>query len=462
MEAIERTKTNNLSTRSNSMPLFEKLFVWSLITEPLLFFNLPFTLLSPFSKVFNLVFLLLYTFNILIRKRKIPIINVFKKYYVNFFIYTLLLFLTSLIALFFGNYHLINTKAELGVILRPITEFFIWLFYVAYFVFLPKHILRTDIQLNYLLKWIVRTFYFVLVVGLIDYIFLVFGDIDLISRHLFDREDIGVGYRFHSILGEPRDAVVYLLFGTSILFIISAIKNTKPPNILLLGIIFLCLASTKSFSGVIGILFGLLLMLFFLDLSLKRLFAFFCVITFLIISLYFSIEYIEHFGQYYNDLSILLTHHSWNNLTSMAEINEQMPALIWVQSPDIIPSIEFFYRLIEFDFFHLFFGSGIGSASYFLNNYFDFLMSEVNNPRAEFTRLIYETGLIGMLFYLLALFRPILLLRSSIEKIYMNQILIITCLFYGSVLGHRSHLGLIFAGIVITLLVNRNHNLKLH
>ena len=77
--------------------------------------------LSPFSKVLNLVFLLLYTFNILIRKRKIPIINVFKKYYVYFFIYTLLLFLTSLIALFFGNYHLINTKAELGVILRPIT-----------------------------------------------------------------------------------------------------------------------------------------------------------------------------------------------------------------------------------------------------------------------------------------------------------------------------------------------------
>jgi hypothetical protein len=63
MEAIEHSKMNNLSIKSNSMPIFEKLFVWSLITEPLLLFNLPFTFLSPFSKVLNLVFLLLYTFN---------------------------------------------------------------------------------------------------------------------------------------------------------------------------------------------------------------------------------------------------------------------------------------------------------------------------------------------------------------------------------------------------------------
>jgi hypothetical protein len=459
MAKIEVFESNNLTIQSNSISLLEKLFVWSIIFEPLLLFTLPITIFSPFARILQFLFLFLYVLTIVLGKRKIPIVNLTKKYYSYFFLYTFCVVISSFVGIFSGSYiynnYIIGNYVAIGVSLRPFLEFFILIYYLVYFVVLPKHILRTEIQFNYLLNWIVRILYFVLVAGIIDYLFIVYSGIDLIPRHIIDSRWVSVGHRFHSILGEPRDAFVYLLFATSILFFRSAVQKRNTPNIFLLALIILGLALTKSFSGIIGLILGIFLLIFFNRFSFKNLLVIFFTTLLLLIAVFFSIEHVVRLNQYFNELSNFLNQHEWIS-------SDQIPYLIRVQAPDILPFIEIYNRFIEFDFYNVFFGSGAGSTSYFLNNYFNFSEYVVDNPRAQLTRIIFESGLIGTFFYLMALFRPVFLLKGLTENSYLNQIIFISCIFYGSVLGQRSHLAFIFVGIVIAYIEISRHKQKLH
>ena len=220
MEEIVNFKINSLRKNSNSVPFLEKLFVWSIITEPLLFFVLYYvsslTIGITLSRTIQVLFLLLYGFYILIGRRGIPIIKLTKKYYFYFFIFLFFVIGSSFIGLLNDSYIYTNKTNEhtdsLAVIYRPFIELFILIYYLIYFVALPKHILRTNFQRQYLLKWIIRIIYFAIVLGLIDFFINYAFRIDLIPRLLYDSRWVNVGPRFHSFLGEPRDAFVFLFF----------------------------------------------------------------------------------------------------------------------------------------------------------------------------------------------------------------------------------------------------------
>jgi len=462
MKGAENFQIDLLKDKSNKVPLLEKLFVWSIITEPLLFFVLYYvdnlTIGITLSRAIQVLFLLLYAFYILIGRRGIPIIKLTKKYYFYFFIFVLLILVSSFIGLMNDSYTYTNNLNEhtdsLAVIYRPFVELFILIYYLIYFVVLPKLILRTNFQRQYFLKWIIRIFYFAIVLGLIDFLVNYTFRVDLIPRLLYDSRWVNVGPRFHSFLGEPRDAFVFLLFGSAVLHLRSVINNTKPPGIFFYIILILCLIATKSFSGIIGLIIGVFFMVCFINFSLKRFLTIFSISIFAIILIYLAINNISRLENFYIVLLSLLVEHEWAS-------PEQMPMLIRFQAPEILPFLEIFDRFITFDIYHLFYGSGLGSASFFLNNYFNSALHIVDNPNAQVVRFLFEAGLIGTLAYLVAIFKPLFLFNNLIENKKKLVTLIPACFFYGSIMGHRSHLDLVFAGILILFLVNQSHEHKL-
>jgi hypothetical protein len=432
--------TNNLSRIS----FFEKLYIWSLIFEPFMFLNTSISFLSPAARIIQISFFSWYIIKFIFLKINIPRIRISKKYYIYIYCYLFTVFFSSIASFLFGYYNINSTNFL--VIYRPFFEFIILLFYLFYFVILPRFILKTEAHLTYLLDWIIKVFYVVLIIGLVDYFFDVFFNIDIIPLHLFKDNWSQAGDRFHSILGEPRDAFVYMSFIIPILFLKSSIKKKKRPHIFLLAIIIICAGLTLATSGLVSIIFSISVIYFFHDkFNLKKIFILFLILLFSFVFIYGLISFIPRIERYF-DMFLSL-----QNPNLFSDSNT-LPYLVRMQAPDVIPMIEIYNRLLEFNFFHLFFGSGIGSTSFFLNNFFEYNISVVDNPRSQFVRLLFENGILGLWIFLLALIKPIHLLKEFLSKKDMYMIYITSCFLIGASLGHRSHLPLLFIGIVIAFI----------
>jgi hypothetical protein len=432
--------TNNLSRIS----FFEKVYIWSLIFEPIMLLNTSIYFLSPASRLIQISFFSWYIIKIILQKINIPCIRISKKYYIYIYCYLFIVFFSSTASFLFGYYNINLTN--FNVIYRPFFEFIILLIYLFYFVILPRFILKTEAHLTYLLDWIIKVFYVVLIIGLVDYFFDVFYTIDIIPIHFFTDDLAQAGGRFHSILGEPRDAFVYLSFIIPILFLKSSIKKTKRPHVFLLAIIIICAGLTFSTSGLVSIIFSISLIFFFHDrLNLKKFFILSIILLFSVVVFYGLISFIPRIERYF------IMFLSLQNPNLFSDPNT-LPYLVRMQAPDIIPMIEIYNRLLEFNFFHLFFGSGIGSTSYFLNDFFEYNISVVDNPRSQFVRLLFENGILGLWIFLLALIKPINLLKEFLSKKDMYMIYITSCFLIGASLGHRSHLTFLFIGILIAFI----------
>lgn len=441
-------RSHNPTTRKVS--LLEKLFIWSLITEPLLFFILssrdvigfPITL----SRIFQGSFLLLYGLNIILNRKRIPTKYQLRDpdHYIIF--YCLLILFSSFIGVFAGNYSVNNyLEVSSGIYFRPVFEAFLLIYYFVYFLVLPRFFIYSKAQLLYLFKWVIRVFYLVITLGLFDILANVLG-FDLIPRHLVDSRWVTIGLRFHSLAGEPRDAFVYLFFGLSILYLMTGLNLKTPPKRTFIFLIFFCIALTQSFSGIAGVLFGLILFLIFTKISFKNYLVFVVLILISIIIGYISIKYSLRIQNYIN---MFLT------LPEVFKSSDTLPYLAMVQSPDIVPLWLFLEKILEFDLYSVFFGSGIGSASFATNNFMNITEGIVNNPRSQLTRLLFESGIIATYFYLLILIKPVKWLRGIVKKNYWPLIWVSSIMLFGSVLGHRSNLGLIFVGIVLAVIINR-------
>jgi hypothetical protein len=450
-------RTHNATSK---VSILEKLFIWSLITEPLLFFilipgavtGLPITL----SRVFQGAFLLLYVLNLIFDRKRIPIGYPLRNYNHYVIFYCLLIFLSSFVGVVIGSYSIdalsvnIYSEAEIansfiGVYFKPVFEMFILIYYFVYFLVLPRFFIYSKAQLSYLFKWIIRVFYLVVILGLFDVLTNVLG-FDLIPRHLIDSSWITVGLRFHSIAGEPRDAFVYLFFGLSILYLMAGLNLKSPPRRALIFLIFLCIILTQSFSGILGIFFGLILFVVFRKTSFKNYITFILLILISIIAGYVSMEYSPRIQEYV-DMII--------KLPEVMKNRDNLPYLVNVQAPDIVPIWLLLTKMLEFDFYSVFFGSGIGSASFAINNFLDISTGVTNNPRSQIVRLLFESGIIGTYIYLLILIKPVKRLSNIVKKNYWPLVWASSIMLFGSVLGHRSNLGLIFSGIVFAIIINR-------
>ena len=442
---------NYSSDKDANFGFIEKIFVWSLVFEPMIFFvvlsNSSIGIsgnISRLLQIFVLLMLLLRALSIGYYNIKIP--NLFYSAYKWYFLYIIFAVISLIFGALTGAYDPNLTSKTLadtysgftillsGSLLRPFIELIILIYNFIYLVILPQYLLRSKKGINYFFNIFFFVFFSSFFIGIIDLLLLYVFDYEWIPRTIADWSH--VGDRYHGLAGEPRDAFVYTILGMTLLFVRDYWQETKINKIWYL-IFFLCLLLTKSFSGYVS--FAIILVLLFVYLlpatKIKYSLPIFitCLITFPIVI-----------------YAILNTPRTLRYIESAPElldifINNRNISEYWLtQIVNLYPIWIRFTNLIELNFLPILIGTGLGSSSV-LNSIFFESKGGNFNPHAWIIRLIFEGGLIGILIFIQSFLGPIKKLITS-EKVKM--ILIISILsVLGASMGHRSSSIYIFFGI---------------
>jgi hypothetical protein len=202
---------------------------------------------------------------VLIRGR-VRISNPFSPLNINFTYYYIFAVLAGCYGFLSGAYSLnpgmdavSGPYSTLAVILhssffRPFFEYFIALYYFAYFAVLARYLISNKEAINYFFKIFFIVFFICLLIGYVDLLLLKILSMETymgFPRHFYN--DTRVGFRFHGIAGEPRDAFTYLMLSLGILTLQDIWKDEK--KLTLLWVIFIAYTAmlTQSMSGVIGV-----------------------------------------------------------------------------------------------------------------------------------------------------------------------------------------------------------------
>jgi len=435
---------------SIKISLLEKIFIWSLIIEPMSFFvfstslqtYIPLTL----SRTLQLLFLIGYSCNFLFFNKGVPRIKLFTTNYIYLKLFLLVTFFAGINGFYSGNYQL-NTINDINLPISALEirawfEVFILLFYFFYFLIMPAYIIRSKIQLEYLFTWIVRLMYLIVAIGLLEFICYQFLLTNLIPRHLVDSHWVDVGNRFHSFVGEPRVAFVYLIFMIAFLFLKQSITQQKV-SLVLIGTLIMCAILTKSFSGIAGLIFALGVLMVYSEKTIKSIFTSLLLIIISVIFIIISVNYSIRIYDYYK------------MMISIPEVITTLPLPYYLnaQAPEIIPLWLFFQRIINFDIIYAMFGSGFASSAFSINNFLG--QSYIgHNPMSQLTRLIYDSGVIGTHLYLMLMIKPIKDYLNLTHPKNSRMIWISSVFLIGAVLGVRSNVGLIYVGILIAIMTN--------
>ena len=125
-------------------------------------------------------------------------------------------------------------------------------------------------------------------------------------------------------------------------------------------------------------------------------------------------------------------------------------------SPETIFDVKF----REFNFFPIFFGSGLGSASV-TNNVYEGVVLGVFNPNSQFVRLLYASGLSGFLFFILAFTHPVKYLTKNLDRRTQNHFILYMLLLVGCSFGVRSPVPYIYLGVFISVMSLSGQNSQL-
>ena len=166
---------------------------------------------------------------------------------------------------------------------RPFFEYFIAFYYFAYFVVIARYLIPNKEAINYFFKLFLIVFILCILIGYLDLLLQLLLPLETymgFPRHFYN--DTRVGFRFHGIAGEPRDAFSYLILGLGILTLRDIWRNKK--KLTFFWVIFIAITATltQSMSGLLGIAFCIpLLFIFHLpSVSLKvKLISIFFVLT---------------------------------------------------------------------------------------------------------------------------------------------------------------------------------------
>ena len=449
--------------RTNGLSFEFRIFVWSLLAEPLLFFvildqDVTGVNLS-YGRLLQAAFLIMLFLRCAFRGSKLVLPNPAYPLYRLFSIYLMLLLLSSAAGLiFYGSYNLkyayedwnvsAFSNAIRGPYSRPLIEILILFYYFGYYIVLPKYIINTRIKIEYLFKWIIRIFYLMLFLGFIDLaIQLTTGW--YIPKHSSNVEFGYVGLRFHALLGEPRDAVPYIFFALSMVFIWLSVNNDLRVNRKLVVFCVAALVMTQSASGIVGLgLTAAGLGFFYLLKSVGRLIVTMVISIVLTAIVVYLMSLSPRMIEYYAAFSVVLE-----------VLNEggELPAIAAFQVSNFLPFWAMWENFNQLNLMPLLFGSGIGSVSFMNNNLIRFFVEDATgglfNPNAQITRIIYESGLIGTVAYIYALYYPVKIFLKKYTCHYGANFMLFMLLM-GASLGHRSTTIFVYVGIVIVLITN--------
>jgi hypothetical protein len=450
-------KNSLLGFSFGKIPLTSKLYMWSLIFEPLLFFiyassgqttGIPLSL----SRILQIIVVVNFLYRLILKKPLFVRQNLFSTTINKYFIvYIGIVLISSLVGIFVFDSYEVRIKGNLfsgqlsqndvpflkNNYVRPFFDIFLFVYYYFYFIVLAKKYINTKQIFIYFMEKCKWVFYFVLVFGFIDLLIVYMTGSALIKRHIGEATDVGL--RFHSFAGEPRDAFVYLLFGCCILFIyhhvISPLKSNKKIFVFITAAIVL----TQSASGILGVLIGGLLALsYFITKRNRKAFSFLVVFLALVGLIIYLIPYSPRLVLYIDEFSSL-----YSNLKDEIEL----PYILLVQSVNFLPIWGLYNKLLNYNIFQFLFGSGFSTSAYFNMNYIgDYSYSNANS---QLTRILFEGGLIGTVVYLLFLVKPVIHFFTRFPAKIKNNGLFLFFLLIGASLAHRSLTPFIFLGITV-------------
>ena len=430
--------------------MLSRLYIWSIVFEPLLFFvffqrsllGIP----GNFSRILQIL-VFIYLFLLLIIKHKIRIINFTSSLYIVFSTYFLLLIFAGLIGLASGAYDLPaayqqgETLSGFSKILnsaevRPFFEYIIVGYYIIYFAVFPKYILKTEKDIIKFFNFFKVIFTISFVIGVVDLIFSTFLYVDLVPRQIMD--GINVGARYHGLAGEPRQAMVYLALGLSIFHLQHFFEGKKTNNWWIIAII-IAMLFTQSASGILGIIAFIALYIIFNLSNFRQFLKLFFVGMLVILLLYVAIISSDRINMYIE---------SSQDLWFILESGGELPYLMKIQLDSIYPLYDLTVKFRNFDFLPVLIGSGLGSASVVNNVYSDFVFG-TSNPNSQFSRTLYEAGLIGTWLFIYAFIKPIKSLTKNFDGRDSDQFIMYMLLLVGCTFGVRSPVAFIYLGIFI-------------
>lgn len=440
---------------TEKISLLSRLYVWSIILEPLLFFVISDRSVAGIggniSRIFQFFVIIGLLGRLLLSTGRIKVPNPFNPLFRNYSYYFLLVLFAGIIGIINGAYIInIHSNADShlsafakflnGPSIRPLFEYFITFYYFIYFVVLPSYLIKTESRINYFFKIFIRMFVLCLILGYID-LFLGTLGYEMIPRHIFEGRYVGL--RFHGIAGEPRDAFVYMLLGLTILNLHQYWIDKNFISAKWVIIIFITMLLTQSASGLLGLLFAAVLIFVYsrVRLTVKSILQMILLFSSLIIIIYIGFISSPRLMSYVEILP---------ELRSTFYEGGVVPPTFLGQMPNIYPLWDFYNSITNFDVLKVFIGQGLGSASILNSNLLR--QNDVMNPNSEVVRLIFESGIVGLLMFIFAFVYPIRLLTKRISIKVRKRFIILSLLLVGGFFGHRSSALYIYLGIFILVM----------
>ena len=437
-----------------------KIYVWSVILEPLLFF----VILNQdvagiggnISRMLQLIVVLsLFLKIFLMPWKNIKIPNPVYDHYKWYFFYLVFILFSFAYGFFTGAYELnapseVQERSGLSQLLnsqyfRPFFEYVIAIYYFVYFVILPKYLLGSNEGIDYFFKVFVFTFLLSLFVGVIDFLLVFLTGYEWIPRHLSDFRHVGI--RFHGLAGEPRDAFVYLGFGIAMFYLKSIWQERNNINNYSIAALFLCMMLTQSSSGFIGLIIAAGLIFFYQlpRIPVKYLFSLFAVIGVISVVTYLSVTNSYRVMQYLNVIPEAI---------QALESSADLPSLVQAQIVNIYPVWVRISEIIQLNFLPFLVGTGLGSASVTNSVFYD--VAGVYNPHANIIRVFFESGMIGLFIFINAFISPVkgLAINRDTRVVLTMYMLFILGLNF----GHRSATLFIFLGLLLLIFDFRKNN----
>jgi hypothetical protein len=425
--------------------LVGKLYVWSISMELLLYFGASHFLgmRTSIARILQILVIIALILHLKKMYRFGSLANPLHSYYKTFWIYYLFSIFSIFYGIFFyGTYDAVNLSG--GKLIRPVVEYILILFNFIYFVIIPSYILANNSAINYFFKIFHRVFLISLVLGVADLIVVVVFSSNLISRHI--HEDIHIGFRFHGLFGEPREAFGPLFLWIGILYLRSYWQDRKRVNKGLILIIVVAMLLTQSGSGILGIMLSaVLVFLFYIHrVSFKNKLKIFSMLFLCGLVVNVSIEHSKRLSKY-KDAIVLL----YEN----ADIYDISPHLK-AQEVDIYPIWQRLIEVKELNIMPFFIGTGQGSG--YVINYKYMNEDDATNPNSNLVRTFYESGFIGLFLFTIFFLYPIKKIFHS--KQLVKKYTLIMLVIVGLFLGHRTAIPYIFLGVLIAVVNQKVKN----
>ena len=377
---------------------------------------------------------------------KIP--NPFSTQYKLYFYYLIFSLFSGIYGIMLGKYHITTlsfTESFTVTVFRPIIEYVIAFYYFAYFVILPRYLIKTNKEINYFFKIFSTCFFFSLFIGLIDLgIMLMFKGYEGIPRHIADLRV--VGFRFHGIAGEPRDAFVYLLLGLCIFKLQEIWTGVRNLSNFKIFLILVALLLTQSASGLIGLLFASIFIAIFYIPKAPSFHLNILLILFIFIIV---------IGSTYVSPRLLQYAQAFSELYTTLDSGKEVESILSVSMNNIYPVWSRRTEIKDFNILPLLFGTGLGSASVLNNIYFE--SNEIHNPNANIVRSIYATGIIGTSILFSAFIYPF---QKFVPREVRFKIILLMLFLLGAYFSHRHIAPFIFLGAVLIVIRNKYYSIE--